>query len=106
MSPEQKQNLLFQFTNEAPPVDTKRKTNRPKFEKPLNVKTNNKIGDTRTVSEKKRCENCKYYKKEDCGGLRLCDDYDPVPIVDEYEKSLWPTEGDASYIRKHGKGRR
>lgn len=92
--------------NEAPPVDTKRKTNRPKFEKPLNVKTNNKIGDTRTVSEKKRCENCKYYKKEDCGGLRLCDDYDPVPIIDEYEKSLWPTEGDASYIRKHGKGRR
>lgn len=92
--------------NEAPPVATKRKTNRSKFEKRQNAKNNDKTGNTHTVSEKKRCENCKYYKKEDCGGLRLCDDYDPVPTIDEYEKSLWPTEGDASYIRKHGKGRR
>lgn len=56
----------------------------------------------------RKCENCMLYKKEECGGLKLCDDYVFSPTIPEDELAMWPTMGDASYLRTHGnlKGRR
>ncbi len=42
-------------------------------------------------TNEKSCLNCKEYKKGDCGGIRLCDDYNPLPTLGKEDTKYWPT---------------
>ncbi len=73
-------------------------------EQETNIKTKTKT-ETKIFSETKSCENCKHYRNSDCGGLKLCQDYDYAPTFTTEVTSLWPKEGDATYFKRTGKSR-
>ena len=54
---------------------TKKKTDDAPIKKQIKVEPSGS-----STSRQKRCEECKYYVNESCAGLKLCEDYLPIPL--------------------------
>ena len=54
---------------------TKKKTDDAPIKKQIKVESSDS-----STSRQKRCEECKYYVNESCAGLKLCEDYLPIPL--------------------------
>lgn len=50
------------------------------------------------------CKDCFLQRSGYCfGKLKICNQFDYAPTIDEETKSNWPTVGDATFIRQNGR---
>ena len=73
---------------------------------PKTINTITHANPTKTYkSPKKSCNTCKHYRNNNCGGIKLCSDYEYAPTFSPKETSYWPKEGDATYFKRTGRSR-
>lgn len=64
-------------------------------------------GEIGMKPDHENCKFCMLMKKGDCWGSReTCEFFKSAGCVSDEEKANWPTECDASYIRRTGKRRK
>lgn len=55
------------------------------------------------TNENKSCLDCYYNKSGECTSWKPCKDFKPAIQLSKSDTDCWPTEGDATFIKRHGR---